>query len=168
MTWPLPVCRPLWSVHYILMKTSGKKEQTTIRKWWFVEMDGSLRWAIHREMIVHNIFVCINSLLIQNDTSTFSPRHPEAGCGEKPISILETGTRISFFQFHVRDENENIFLSISCFETSTRILFLISGFETRTRIEIKTILARIFGNYIYCLFIDWYCQNKAVHFSKFS
>ena len=121
MTWPLPVCRPLWSVHYILMKTSGKKEQTTIRKWWFVEMDGSLRWAIHREMIVHNTFVCINSLLIQNDTSTFSPLHPEAGCGEKPISILETGTRISFFQSHVRDGNENFLLSISCFETRTRI-----------------------------------------------
>ena len=28
---------------------------------------------------------------------------------EKPISILETGTRISFFQSHVRDENENLF-----------------------------------------------------------
>ena len=127
MTWPLPVCRPLWSVHYILMKTSGKKEQTTIRKWWFVEMDGSLRWAIHREMIVHNIFVCINSLLIQNDTSTFSPLHPEAGCDEKPISILETGTRISFFQSHVRDENEIFFLSISCFETRTRISFFNLG-----------------------------------------
>ena len=33
-----------------------------------------------------------------------------AVCDEKPISILETGTRISFFQSHVRDENENFFL----------------------------------------------------------
>ena len=29
------------------------------------------------------------------------------GCDEKPISILETGTRISFSQSHVRDENKN-------------------------------------------------------------
>ena len=38
-------------------------------------------------------------------------------CDEKPISILETGTRISFFQSHFRDEKGNFFLSISCFET---------------------------------------------------
>ena len=44
-------------------------------------------------------------------------------CDEKPISILETRTRISFFQSHVRDEKENFFLSISCFETRTRIFF---------------------------------------------
>ena len=42
-------------------------------------------------------------------------------CDEKPNSILETRTRISFFQSHVWDENENFFLSISCFEASTRI-----------------------------------------------
>ena len=28
-------------------------------------------------------------------------------CDENPISILETGMRISFSQSHVRDENEN-------------------------------------------------------------
>ena len=67
---------------------------------------------------------------------------PIAECDEKPISILETGTRIPFFQSHVRDENENLFF------------FSISGFETRTRIEIETILARIFENYIYRSFID--------------
>ena len=64
-----------------------------------------------------------------------------AVCDEKPISILETGTWISFFQSHVWDENENFFLSISCF-------------ETRTRIEIETTLARIFENLICCSFID--------------
>ena len=92
-----------------------------------------------------------------------------SGCDEKLFSTLETGTRISFFQSHVREENENFFLSISYFETRTRacfqsrereFLFSISGFETRTRIEIKTILTRIFGNYIYCLFIDWYFQKR--------
>ena len=45
-------------------------------------------------------------------------------CDEKPISILETRTRISFFQSHVRDKNENFFLSISRFKTRTRISFL--------------------------------------------
>ena len=50
-----------------------------------------------------------------------------AECGEKPISILETGPRISFFQSHVRDKNENFFLSISCFEMRTRISFFNLG-----------------------------------------
>ena len=53
----------------------------------------------------------------------------KAVCDEKPISILET--RISFLQSHVRDENENFFLSISCFETRTRISF----FNLRLRDE---------------------------------
>ena len=87
-------------------------------------------------------------------------------CDEKPISILETGTRISFFQSHVRDGNENFSLLISCSRwerefiflnlvlRDENFIFLISGFETRTRIEIETILARIFGNYIVCFFID--------------
>ena len=48
-------------------------------------------------------------------------------CDEKPISILETGTRISFFQSHVRDGNENFFPSISCFKTRTRISFFNLG-----------------------------------------
>ena len=74
--------------------------------------------------------------------------------------MSETGSRISFFQSHasrrdrdflsfnlvLRDEHENFFLSISCFETSTRIFppnlrlrdesekfcHLVSVFETRT------------------------------------
>ena len=41
--------------------------------------------------------------------------------------MFETGTRISFFQSHVRDENENFFLPISCFETRTRISFFNLG-----------------------------------------
>ena len=49
----------------------------------------------------------------------------ESVSDEKRISILETGTQISFFQSHVRDENENFFLSILCFQTRTRISFLI-------------------------------------------
>ena len=48
--------------------------------------------------------------------------HPPM-CDEKPISILETRTRISFFQSHVRDETENFFLSIKCFKTRMRISF---------------------------------------------
>ena len=114
-----------------------------------------------------------------------------AVCDDKTFSILETGTRISFFQSHVRDGNENFSLSISCsrrereflflnlvfrdknnnffqshalnknfflsgpcFETRMGIFHSIPGFETRTRIEIETILARIFENYIYRSFID--------------
>ena len=73
-------------------------------------------------------------------------------CDEKPISILETGTRISVFQSHVRDMNENFFLSISCF-------------ETRTRIEIGIILARIFWE-LHSLLVYWYFQKTAVNFSK--
>ena len=52
------------------------------------------------------------------------------------------------------DENEKFFLLISCF-------------ETRTRIEIETILARIFGKNIYWLFIYWYFQKNVANFSKF-
>ena len=77
--------------------------------------------------------------------------------------------------------SREIWIKISFFETRTGISFpqplasrregefhfSISGFETRTRIEIETILARIFGNYIYCLFIDRYFQKDAVIFSKF-
>ena len=45
-------------------------------------------------------------------------------CDEKPISILETGTRISFFQSHVRDGNENFSLSISCSRREREFLSL--------------------------------------------
>ena len=45
-------------------------------------------------------------------------------CDEKPILILETGTRISFFQSHVRDGNENFSLSISCSRREREFLFL--------------------------------------------
>merc|ERR1712192_15572 len=45
-------------------------------------------------------------------------------CDEKPTSILETGTRISFFQSHVRDGNENFSLSISCSRREPEFLFL--------------------------------------------
>ena len=41
--------------------------------------------------------------------------------------MFETGTRISLFQSHVRDGNENFFFSISCFETRTRISFFNLG-----------------------------------------
>ena len=68
--------------------------------------------------------------------------------------MFETGTRISFSQ--------------SCASRREReFLLAISDIETRTRIEIETILARIFENYIYCLFNDRYFQKKAVIFSKF-
>ena len=60
-------------------------------------------------------------------TDDVDPLYFEAECDEKPISILETGKRISFFQSHVRDENKNFFLSISCFETRTRISFFNLG-----------------------------------------
>ena len=69
--------------------------------------------------------------------------------------------------FNSRDGNENFFLLISCSRQEREFHLSISGFETRTRIEIETILARIFGNSIYCLFIDSYFQKKAVNFSKF-
>ena len=59
--------------------------------------------------------------------------HYPAVCDEKPISILETGTRIPFFQSHVRDMNESFFLSISCFETRTRINFFLSRASRRER-----------------------------------
>ena len=66
--------------------------------------------------------------------------------------MFKTGTRISFPQYL----------------TSRRVFhFSISGFETRSKIEIETIFARIFGNYIFCLFIDRYFQKKTVIFSKF-
>ena len=81
----------------------------------------------------------------------------------------------------LRDEIKIFFRSVSCFETRSRIssfqshasrrerefILSISDIETRTRIEIETILARIFGNYIYCLFNDRYFQKKAVIFSTF-
>ena len=44
-------------------------------------------------------------------------------CDENPFSILETGTRIALFWSRVRDENENFFFSISCFERRMRIFF---------------------------------------------
>ena len=67
--------------------------------------------------------------------------------------MFKTGTRISFPQYHtLRRERE--------------FHFSISGFEKRSRIEIETIFARIFGNYIYCWFIDWYFpKKKAVNLS---
>ena len=82
------------------------------------------------------------------------------------------------FSLMLRDEIENFFLSVSCFETRSRIssfqshasreerdyLLSISDIETRTRIEIETILARIFENYIYCLFNDRYFQKKTIIF----
>ena len=57
------------------------------------------------------------------------------------ISCSRREPELLSFNLVLLDENENFFFSIS-------------GFETRTRIEIETILARIFKNYIYCSFID--------------
>ena len=45
-------------------------------------------------------------------------------CDEKPISILKTETRISFFQSQDRDGNENFFLSISCSRREREFLSL--------------------------------------------
>ena len=73
---------------------------------------------------------------------------------ERPFSTLETRSRISSFQSHASRREREFLLSIS-------------DIETRTRIEIETILARIFENYIYSLFNDRYFQKKAVIFSKF-
>ena len=62
--------------------------------------------------------------------------------------MIETRMRISFSQSRAsRRERE--------------FRFPISGFETRTRIEIKTILARSFGNYFYCLNFDRFFLEKS-------
>ena len=47
--------------------------------------------------------------------------------GHEPISILEAGTEISFFQSHVRDRNGNFFLSILCYKTRMKISFFNLG-----------------------------------------
>ena len=44
----------------------------------------------------------------------------------------------------------------SAFETRTRIS--ISGLETRMKIKIRTILARILKKAIFCLFLNWYFE----------
>ena len=77
-------------------------------------------------------------------------------CDEKPISILEKGTRISFFQSHVRDEKENFFLSISCFETRTRISFFQSWTSRRERESRLRQFSREFLGIIFiaCLLTD--------------
>jgi len=67
----------------------------------------------------------------------------------------------------LRDENENFFSQSRASRQEREFLFAISDIETRTRIEIETILASIFGNYIYYLFIGRYFQKKAFIFSKF-
>ena len=69
---------------------------------------------------------------------------PGPGCDEKPISTLETRTRMSFFQSHIRDENKNFYLSISCFKTRTRISFSNLGLQDENETR----------NFIYCWFID--------------
>ena len=72
---------------------------------------------------IRQISFCSNkSDLVFHPTPLPSPLLPV--CDEKPNSILETGTRISFFQSHVRDGNENFSLSISCSRREREFLFL--------------------------------------------
>ena len=115
----------------------------------------------------------------QNDINDDNAREAisyQIGCFFYTLCKRQSVTR-SLFQISRRTRE---FLSFNLmFETRTRIsfsqsrasgrefLFSISDIETRTRIELETILARIFGNYIFCLFIDRYFQKKTVIFSKF-
>ena len=86
--------------------------------------------------------------------------------------------------FNSREGNENFFLSISCSRQERQFLslnlvlrdanenffFSISGFETRARIEIETILARIFKELHYFLFvnrIDLYFQKRLLFLEIF-
>ena len=81
--------------------------------------------------------------------------------------------------FNSRDGNENFFLSISCSRREFLSLNLVLQDENENfffqpqasrqerESSFETILARIFGNYICCLFFDWYFHKKAANFSKF-
>ena len=55
------------------------------------------------------------------------------------------------FNLMLWDQNKNFFLSVLCFEKSKNFFLLISGFETT-----RTILARNFKNWYFCLSPDWY------------
>ena len=86
------------------------------------------------------------------------------------------------------DKNKNFFLSISCFETRTRIFLSVSRFETRMRIsffqsrvrdmnenfffqswalrqerdlKIITILTRMFENASFCFFLGWSLKKNS-------
>ena len=113
---------------------------------------------------IHYIGRCLKITLHQH--------HPYIVCfgwtynkGQVVLIIKQSVTR-SLFQFS-RREREFLHFNLM-FETGTRISFSqsrasrrerefhfpISRIETRTKIEIETILARIFRNSINCLFID--------------
>ena len=68
------------------------------------------------------------------------------------------------FNFIFQDENENFFLSISSSERRAKLSFFNLRLRDENEIEIKTILARIFENYIILLSIF---QKKAVNFLNF-
>ena len=73
---------------------------------------------------------------------------------EKPISILETGMRISFFQSHIQDGNENFFPLISCFETRTRISFFNLRLPDENENQDCDYSRENFWELHFCLFID--------------
>ena len=71
--------------------------------------------------------------------------------------------------FQSRDENENFWHLITGFETRMRKISFslrhrdkikIYYFQSQTIIKIKTILAGIFKNVIFCLSLDWYFPKK--------
>ena len=75
---------------------------------------------------------------------------------ESPISNLKARVRIAFCQFRVlRREQEFLSFSLVLQDKNENFFFFsITGFDTRTRNEIKTILARILGNVISFLSLD--------------
>ena len=75
---------------------------------------------------------------------------------------------ISFFQSRAsRREQECLSLNLVLREESENFCLSVFCFQTRTGIEIKTILARIFENEICYLFLDWYFQKRLLMYQIF-
>ena len=98
----------------------------------------------------------------------------ESEVSETHFFILETRMRVFLIHsrtsrrdrefltlnLRLRDETEKNVIQSQASRRDRDLLSSISDFETRTRIEIKTILARIHENLICCLCLDWYFQQK--------
>ena len=81
--------------------------------------------------------------------------------------MFETGTRISLFQSHVRDGNENFFFSISCFETRTRISFFNLGLRDENENRDWDNSRENFRELHFLLFCWLIFSKKGGYFSKF-
>ena len=108
------------------------------------------------KLIFTHCILSAHIVLEHSSESMFRNKRPKNKNKNDSYSISHIKTRREFLTLNLRlrDETEKNVIQSQASRRDRDLLFSISDFETRTRIEIKTILVRILENLICCLCLD--------------